>query len=81
MVLLHFTLSLWDNELRYEGDEPARTGVTVLEEAEQLRGQNFLNPHPFYVRTLVTLQLDTSTAARRLLNGTLAIYYTSLWLN
>lgn len=59
---------------------PGRSGVTVLEAAEELQGYNFLNPHLFYVRTLLTLEVDTSVEAERQLNGTLAIYHTSLRL-
>lgn len=81
MAILHFSLSLWDNELRFKSNEPASTGVTELEEAEELQGYNFLNPHLFYVRTLLTLEVDTSMEAERLLNGTLAIYHTSPPLN
>lgn len=81
MVILHFSLSLRDNELRFKSNEPASAGVTVLEEAEELQGYNFLNPRLFYVRTLLTLEVDTSVEAARLLNGTLAIYHTSLQLN
>lgn len=55
VVILHFSLSLWDNELRFKSNEPDSTGVTVLEEAEELQGYNFLSPHLFYVRTLLTL--------------------------
>lgn len=54
--------------------------MTLLEEAEELKGYNFLNPHLFYVRTLLTLEVDTSMEAERHLNGTLAIYHTSLHL-
>lgn len=78
MVILHFSLSLWDNELRFKTNEQASTGVTVLEGAEELQGYNFLNPRLFYVRTLRTLEVDTSMEAERHLNRTLAIYHTSL---
>lgn len=81
VVILHFSLSLWDNELRFKSNEPDTTGVTVLVEAEELQGYNFLNPHLFYVRTWLTLEVDTSMEAERHLNGTLAIYHTSLQLN
>lgn len=81
VVILHFSLSLWDNELRSKSNEPDSAGVTVLQEAEELQGYNFLNPCLFYVRTLLTLEVDTSVEAERHLNGTLAIYHTSLQLN
>lgn len=42
VVILHFILSLWDNELRSKSNEPDGTGVTVLEEVEELQGYNFL---------------------------------------
>lgn len=80
-MILHFSLSLWDNELRFKSNEPYSTGVTVLEEAEELQGYKFLNPHLFYVRTLLILEVDTTMEAERHLNGTLAIYHTSLLLN
>lgn len=51
LVILHFSLSLWDNELRFKSKEPDSGGVTALEEAEELQGYNFLNPHLFYVTT------------------------------
>lgn len=41
-MILHFILSLWDNELRSKSNEPDGTGVTVLEEVEELQGYNFL---------------------------------------
>ncbi len=81
VVILHFSLSLWDNELRFKSNEPDSTGVTVLEEAQELQGYNFLNPHLFYVRTLLTAEVDTRMEAERHLNGTLAIYHTSLQLD
>lgn len=65
MVILHFSLSLWNNELRFKSKEPDMTGVTLLEEAEELQGYNFLIPHLFYVRTLLTLEVDTSMGAER----------------
>lgn len=51
MVILHFSLSLWDNELSFKSKASDSSGVTVLEEAEELQGYNFLNPHLFYVGT------------------------------
>lgn len=81
MVILHFSLSLWDNELKFKSNEPDITEVTLLEEAEELEGYNFPNPHLFYVRTLLPLEVDTSMEAERHLNGTLAIYHTSLQFN
>lgn len=53
MVILHFSLSLSDNELK--SDEQDCTGVTLLEETEKLQGYNFLNPHVFHVGTLLSL--------------------------
>lgn len=80
-MILHFSLSLWDNELRSKSNEPDGTGVTVLEEVEELQGYNFLKSHLFYVRTLLTLEVDTSMEEERHLNGTLAIYHTPAQLN
>lgn len=79
MVILHFSLSLWNNELRFKSKEPDTTGVTLLEEAEELQGYNFLIPHLFYVRTLLTHKVDTSMGVGRHFSGT--IYHTSLQLN
>lgn len=53
VVILHFSLSLWDNELKR--DKQDSTGVTLVEETEELQGYNFLNPCVFHVRTLLTL--------------------------
>lgn len=78
MVILHFPLSLWYNELRFKSNEPDITGVTLLEKTQTLKGYNFLNPHLFYVRTLLALEVDTRMQAERHLNGTFAIYHTSL---
>lgn len=65
MVILHFRLSLWDNELKFKSNEPDITAVTPAEEAEEHGGYNFLNPPLFYVRTLLTLEADTSADAGR----------------
>lgn len=77
MVILRFTLSLWYNELRFKSNEPGISGVTLLEESKTLPGYNFLNPCLFYVRTLLTLEVDTSVEVGRHLNGTFAIYHSS----
>lgn len=77
MVILCFTLSLCCNELRFKSNEPRISGVTLLEELKTLPGYNFLNPPLFYVRTLLTLEVDTSVEVGRHLNGTFAIYHTS----
>lgn len=53
VVILHFSSSLWDNELK--SDKQDSTGVTLLEETEELQGYNSLNPCVFHVRTLLTL--------------------------
>lgn len=82
VVIRHFTLSLRYNELRFKSNEPDISGVTLLEESKTLPGYNFLNPRLFYVRTLLTLEVDTSVEVGRHLNGTFAIYHTSkfkLW--
>lgn len=71
VVIPRFTLSLWHNELRFKSNEPDISGATLLEESKTLLGRNFLNPSLFYVRTLLTLEVDTSTDVGRHLNGTL----------
>lgn len=64
-MILHFSLSLWDNELKFKSNEPDIAAVTLAEEAEELGGYNFLNPPLFYVRTLLTLEAGTSVDAGR----------------
>lgn len=78
VVISLFTWSRWDNELRFKSKEPDGPGVTGLEATEELQGYNFLNPHHFYVRTWLTLEVHANAEAERHLNGTLAIYHTSL---
>lgn len=71
VVIPRFTLSLCYNELRFKSNEPDISGATLLEESKTLLGCNFLNPSLFYVRTLLTLEVDASTDVGRHLNGTL----------
>lgn len=65
MVILHFSLSLWDNELRFKSKEPDSSRVTALEEAEELQGYNFLNPHLFYVTYLTHTRSRYKHASRK----------------
>lgn len=60
VVIPRFSLSLRYNELRFKSNEPDISGATLLEESKTLPGYNFINPRLFYVRTLLTLEVDTS---------------------